>query len=508
MRLDSRVPDDDHQPLNRMSPPLNPPVQRAFRRMPAVVRHGVLLAGLTLGTGCSFHAYTPSALDATLVPTTVASGRLDDPAGAELLKSLDAVVTWPPAQWSPVQLGLFALARSPALRASDAALVAATNAREVAVQRQNPRVSFGLEHHSLVDDNQSGEWSIGPSIEYTLSPVSRRALLAARATLAVRDAVLDRLDVAWTVRSRAVDAALALTAQQEQQPLLAAETAARGRAIEAARAEVAAGVADPFEWQTLQLDANAARLARLGSVTARATAEAALASALDLPVSALAELALAAPPVVAPPAPGALQQQMLQQHPGVLRALTAYERAEHDLALAVAEQYPSITLNPGYFFDQGDHVWSLVGGVVVPVLARHETKIRSAEAARTAAREHFHAVQAAQIAALQEAHAQWRAARLALREARRIAADVRAAQRALEARAAEGLGNLLGVARAAQQSAEVAVQVALCRAEVRRTLQALEHVARVPWGDPAFARFLNNLEAAPAVQPVTAAGGP
>jgi len=450
---------------------------------------GVLSIALA---ACGLHTYTPAALDQSLIPAAVADARLDDPDNATLLTQLAAVAVWPPAQWTPAQLGLLAVGRSRQVREAAAALDAAVAANAVVPQR-SPRLSVGLEHHSLVDDNQSSEWSLGPAIEYTLSPVSRRRLLAARAKVAARQASIARVEAAWTARERAYFAALERLALDEQTPLMAAEGVARARTIAAARAEVAAGVADAFEWQSLRLDDNAVRLARLNTVATRVANAAALAAALDLPIEAVTDLVLATPGDNEPPAYPELQTMMLQRHPEILQALAAYEIAELDLALAIAAQYPAVTLNPGYFFDQGDHVWSLVGGVVVPLFANHDARIASAEAARTAARERFYATQSTRIGALQVAHARWRASRETGREADAIAADVRRTYRDLAARQAEGIVDRLSVARAAQQIAEIDLRLAGCRAETRLALSALESAARLPLADAPFARYLAEL---------------
>ncbi|MEN9726711.1 MAG: hypothetical protein RL434_1077 [Pseudomonadota bacterium] len=461
----------------------------------------VLLMLLMFLSACSPRPYVKENLDLEQAPREFAAARLEDDALGEALKRLDPTAEWPPRTLSPPRLGLLAALRSRDVREARASILAAEAAREVAVQRQNPLVSLGFERHSLVDDNQSGNWSIGPSVEFTLAPRGRRALVAARAEVEVRQARLASLSAAWAARDAATTAALELLAQRELTARETAVKAASDEALGAARASVAAGIADPFEWQTLMLAANEARLVRLTRMTQTTQAEAALAGTLGLPVSACAELSLAATARGKVPSFRELQQHMLTHDPRVLGALAAFDAADRDLALAVHAQYPSVQLNPGYFFDQGDHVWSLLGGVVVPVLASQDAAIDSAEARRATAREHVHAAQTGAIAALSEAHARWRTSLEVRREARLIAADMKKHHAALVAKAAQGIVDQLSVRRAAQQVEEMSVQLAMSDAAVSAARHALESAARMPFDDPVFTRFLDELQATAAAQP-------
>lgn len=471
-------------------------------RRSALPRVAALVIVAALPGACARHPHVEAPVDQALTPREFAAARLDDPAWRDDWQRLDPDAAGSPARWTPARIGLLAALRSRAVREAQAALTVARAARAVAVQRQNPLVSLGLERHSLIDDNQSGHWSIGPSVELTLAPRGRRALIAARADVEITRARLAIVAAAWTARDAAVGAALALLAQRELAAREAGALAARDAALAAARASVAAGVADPFEWQTMVLAANEARLARLARITETAQAQATLAAALALPVTALQDLAFAPPPAGGPaPAYDDLQLHMLTHDPAVLAALADFDAAERDLALAVHAQYPSVQLNPGYFFDQGDHVWSLLGGVVVPVLANHDAAITRAEAAREAARAHVHAVQAARIAALSEAYARWQTSLDVRREAQAIAADVRRHHEELAARAATGVVDRLAERRAAQQVAELDVQLAMSAAAVRAARHALESTARLPRDDPPFARYLDELQAADATQP-------
>ncbi|MGE0858820.1 MAG: TolC family protein [Gammaproteobacteria bacterium] len=444
---------------------------------------GLLLATLA---GCGLQRYAAAPLDAEATPRALAAARLDD---AELAARLARLGVAPEAEWSPRDLGLVAALRSADLAAARAAVQTARAARRVAAQRRNPLLGLTLERNT--DRNNGTRLNFGPSLEFTLSPPSRRRLLVALADSDVRDAVLAALDQAWQARDAGWRAAEALRAAREQRERLAAAAAAREATLAVARGQVAAGLREAFEWQTLALDANDARLATLERARALALTESAAEGALTLADGALAAVQLRADVDAALDDFATLQRVTLESHPRVLAALAAYQRAEQGLALAISAQYPDVQLTPGYFLLQADSLWSLFGGVVVPVFASQDAAIDEARRAREAAAAAFHAAQSSALIDLRAAFAAWRAEQEALTEARALATRIEADARHLATRAAEGVVDDLLAARARQQQVEVALHVAEAEGRVRLARCALEQASRAPGDDAAFARLLD-----------------
>ena len=454
---------------------------------------GVLGAILLLATGCGLQHYQAAPLDQQQRVTANAVAQLDDrQLGASLVR-LDAATRWPLSSWAPAQLALSAALRSAPVQEARAQLVTALAGRGVAARRASPTVSLAIEHHSDRDDNQNSDWSVGPSVAFSLSPQSRKRIAVALADSSVVVARADLLESAWQAHDAGLRAALEVLEQDQVSALMTRAADARAAVVAAARAQVAAGVDYAFEWQTLELEANSARLTQLQQTRVRQAATAQLAAVLQVPTAALAKLQLEPPAASSEPDYAELQTRALSGHPQVLRALAAYDQAEFALALAVAAQYPEVRLNPGYFFDQGDNVWSLVGGVVVPLFASHDATIKQAGAVRDAAREHFYAVQSATIAELQRAWAEWQAARDSEAATRAVAHDIDNSAEALRRGEHEGIVDKLIVARATLQQADVAIQVARSAALTRRSHAALAMEARTPIDDAPFGVYLAEL---------------
>ena len=90
----------------------------------------------------------------------------------------------------------------------------------------------------------------------------------------------------------------------------------------------------------------------------------------------------------APPNDSAVQHSALLNRLDVRAKLFDYAAADAAVKLEIARQYPSVTLSPGYLWDQGDNIWSLVATVLVPA-AGNKPAIQAAQARRERPRASF-----------------------------------------------------------------------------------------------------------------------
>ena len=121
--------------------------------------------------------------------------------------------------------------------------------------------------------------------------------------------------------------------------------------------------------------------------------------------------------------------------------------AEAALRLAVARQYPSIDIGPGYHYDQGDNKFILSISLPLPILNQNQGQIAQARAARQVAAEQFLAAQTKALAEIDRARTDWHASESELQSARRLrkaAADALDRQRSAFAAGQIGRLRLLG----------------------------------------------------------------
>ena len=148
-----------------------------------------------------------------------------------------------------------------------------------------------------------------------------------------------------------------------------------------------------------------------------ATARVQLATAVGVPAHALdrQDLSFGAfdhlPPIPSHPDTGKLRREALTKRTDVQADLQDYEAAQSALQLQVANQYPNVTLSPGYNYDFGVNKYILgLGADQLPILNQNQGPIAEALANRQQAAANFTALQAQIIGTIDEAAVAYRTA--------------------------------------------------------------------------------------------------
>ena len=452
----------------------------------------ILVTGGLAG-GCAFERYAPAPLDPAAVPQALAAATIEIERGSDAQPG-DSTDGY----WSCPHIGLLAAQRSRAVAAARAD-VRAAGAVAVAAGRAPPlEVQLGVEHHSVDNQGNGKDFGIGPAFSYVWRPLGRRRIarqLAATEVLNARAAVLA---AAWEARREGCAALNALAANDALRRSATTRSALLEAAAGLAREQTRAGLADGFAWQSVSIEANAARLELLELLSDGAAARARLAGALGLMLDALpAQQTRLILPAADLPAEADWRAHALQHHPRILMALADYQRSERALEKAVADQYPDIDLSPGYFFDQGDHVWSLAGGIVLPLLTGQAKVIAGAAQQRDAARLHFEAVQADIIATVQQYYTRLDAQRRLLQGTRETVGQIDAQVASLVAQAQDGLLDGLTVKRAELQRAVARLSLVKAEAAFAAAYADLEQAAAWAVSGESFERYLEALYADP-----------
>ena len=168
----------------------------------------------------------------------------------------------------------------------------------------------------------------------------------------------------------------------------------------------------------------------------------------------------------------------------------AAEQAQSALRLQIANQYPNITLGPGFNYDFGVNKYMLsVGADQLPIFNQNQGPIAQAEARRAQAAARFTALQAKIIGEIDAASADYRGAERSLATARALAAQEKRREeqvlRSFRAGAADrpallGAELQLAAARLARFGAGVAQRRALGRLEDALHSALFERQAPLP----------------------------
>lgn len=447
----------------------------------AAVTSAIAGAAFLLG-GCT--TYVPAPVHLEAYPAALEARRLDEKP--------------PGATWSGADLLAAALARNAAV--AEAAAKYRTAVAAAKASRVAPGMTLTLTAEYARSEPK--HWLYGVGSDIPLDIGARRDERLNAADLAAVQALSDYGEAVWTVRTALARArADRLSADAETALAQRLEVVRQARADRLDR-RVAAGEDDRGLALVARTDLAAAHR-RVGDARARRVqADAALAQALGLPSTAVADLSLA--PVTPPPEGLDLTQARRDAaltRRDVLRAVVDYDLAESALRLEVAKQYPEIHVGPGYTYDHGVAKLPFNLGLVLPPMDLNRSAIAQAEAKRAEAGRSLEAVQAAVLGAVDQAWAALGAVRIteaSTRErdlpiARRLAAATAVSAGAGEADRVDDLG-----AQATEIEAELAVLDA--RRAAMTAGVAMEDALRVPF-DPAETTLLQTASRALGGQP-------
>ncbi len=421
--------------------------------------------------GCT--AYVPAPVHLEAYPAALDARRLDEKP--------------PGATWTGADLLSAALARNAAV--AEAAAKYRTALAAAKASRAAPGMTLTLTAEYARSEPKPWLYGLGSDIPLDIG--ARRGERLNAADLAAVQTLYDYGEAVWAVRTALTRARAERLAADAELTLAQRLEAVRQTRADRLDRRVAAGEDDRSLALIARTELAAAHRRVADARARRVQADAALAQALGVPVSTVADLSLAP---VAPPPEGLdiaqARRDAASTRRDVLKAVVDYDLAESALRLEVAKQYPEIHVGPGYTWDHGVSKLPFNLGLVLPPMDMNRSAIAQAEAKRTEAGRSLEAVQATVLGAVDQAWAALGAARTAeastrerdLPTARRLAEATARSAQAGEADRIDDLG-----AQAALIEAELAVL------DARRVTAAagvdLEDVLRVPF-DPAETTLL------------------
>ncbi len=429
--------------------------------------------------------YHPQPLSPERSATAFQARRLDDPKLRLLLSDYGrAPKHWPKQHWSLDDLVLVALYESPELAVQRAKWQIARAQVIAAGQRPNPSIGFLSQHHSIAPDGVL-PWTLGLSFDLPIETAGKRGDRVRRA-VALADAARFRVgEAAWQVRAEVRQRFLSLFAAREQAKLLKTEMRLRRRMLKLMEQRFDVGDSSALAVNSIQLDWQRTRMRLAAAWAHAASAHAALAQALGLPLGAIADLRfdftnINHPPAGQYPPLATLERAALRHRLDLRAALARYAAAEDALKLEIARQYPDIHLGPGYEWEEGDNRWALGLGITLPILNQNQGPIAVAKGQVATAAARFTALQAQIVGQVSRAAVAYGGALQTLRAARSLLATQRKGLRLREQRYAVGETGALALLR--ERLAYLAAEDGrlIASYQTQQALGALENAVQQP----------------------------
>ena len=340
-------------------------------------------AGFTACAG--YQHYKPAAIPPSWPAALITRRRFDDPGLARFLESHGAPPT--ASGWSSRQLALAALYYRTDLDVRRATVAVVQSAETTAGARPPTSVQATVERGSRVEEGKSSPWTVSLAAGVTLETGGKRAARIDRAHAATLGASLRLQSAAWQVASETRHAASTAVAASRDAEASAAIVAEARALVTRMRARFAEGQISAADVARSQADLQSGVVDEHDALRASTVARVALSRAVGVPFAQIERLPLRADARSDCSALLALGQDSLvtlalNQRYELGAALADYAVADADLRLAIAKQYPDLTIAPGLAWDQGITRWILTAALQSIPAARNRGPIAEATARR------------------------------------------------------------------------------------------------------------------------------
>jgi outer membrane protein TolC len=369
--------------------------------------------------GCA--AYTPQPLIPAQTAAAFESRTLEAPRLREFIsKTAPAHGASGARPWDITTLTLAAVYYHPDLDIANAKLAGAQAGVIAARQRPNPVLSvmnfFDRAAVPAAAVPGAVPITVGPVIDIVLETFGKRQYRTAQAQHLLEAARWDLATAGWQVRGRVRTALLNLWAAQRRLTLSRRRLALEEELVGLLERRFAAGEASSLDVARERINRAQITLAIRDLERAASDARVGLATAIGIPLQALdgVEISLDAfdrpTPLTANLGIGELRREALTKRTDVRASLQEYEAAQSALQLAVANQYPNLTLSSGYNYDFGVNKYLLGVGAELPIFHQNQGPIAETMAGRELAAARFGALQAQIIGAIDQAATAYRSA--------------------------------------------------------------------------------------------------
>lgn len=376
-----------------------------------------LLLGIALLPACSFESYQAKPIDQQVVRASFKQKSLNDAAFAQFLnKQSSQPLSLPIARWDNATLTHAAHYFHPDLSVARAEWQLAQTQAKNAAYKPLPTVNADIGR----SDRANGDinpFSYTFSIDLPIITHDKQAINIAGFEHLSNIAKLKLAETTWKLRQQVAYTFIAIHSNGLQIENIQKDIALKTDIVSILEKRLQYGEASSLAVSraTRDLYASQAQLATLKQQALPLRAQ--LAKDLGLPARATQDLEFnfdALNAETMPMASAETQEAALLNRLDIRIGLENYAIAENKLKLAVANQYPNLSIRPGIAYEFGDTVWSLGASSLLNLLNngldKNKAAIKAAEKARALAAAKFEQSQIQVIANTAIANATYQAA--------------------------------------------------------------------------------------------------
>jgi len=340
---------------------------------------------LSMLAGCA--TYEPAPLDPVTLSSSLTGRRLNDAEIRETLNEIAPGQSWGGTYWTEAALLACAIRYKPDLNAFRLAILAA--AADVEAARVAPGPTLSLTAEYALNSANSSPWIASLASDLALDRGGRRTGRINQAEARLAQARYEYEAALWQTRMDIRRALDDRAAAQMRLELLQQIDTLRHRQLDSLQAQLDAGAVSRLLVEQARADASSEQRLLTEANAAMSQSLVALAMAVGVDGTAIAAHPLQAETSLAllPASTTARldRTEALLRRSEILMAMMEYDRAESALQRAVAEQYPQISIGPGYSWDQGITKLPFSLSLSFASLDQNRAAIHAAEQGRTLA---------------------------------------------------------------------------------------------------------------------------
>lgn len=397
--------------------------------------------------------------------------------------------------WNLATLTLAALYFHPDLDVARSHLAVARAAMTTAGQSPNPTLNLSPSYNLNVV--HPTPWTVGGVIEFVIETAGKRSARKEQAQSIAESARFDLASSGWQVRSRVRTALLELWAAQEHHRLAQQRLELQNQLVTLLEQRFAAGEASLLDVSRERINQAQIALSERQLAGARGETRAALATAIGVPDTALEHVRITfteferASSVCGLVTAAKFRQHALVGRSDVLGSLADYRASEAALKIQIANQYPNVSIGPGYNWGaiQEGTISNQIGvplSLELPIINHNQGPVAEALAKRQEAAARFNAVQAHALGEIEAAIASCRTAEQSLAKADSLLAGAQAHRSQVERGFRAGQVDRPMLVNAALEASSVEAARFDALVAERRAAGALEDALQRPLFDPAL----------------------
>ena len=358
----------------------------------------VLTVLVGVSGGCVNYTYQPEPLQPDSFYHERLSASVDSQEFREFLMQEGIADKWPPDNWGLDELALAQLYFNPEISVAIDSIPVEQADIIIAQQRINPDLNIPLEHHSDTSGDRS-PWLIGFLLDFVFEREGKREARISKAEAGAEIARINVEETAWNLQQDLQKAYTDFYAALEIRKILAGELDILGQIISVLEKRTEAGEASEFEVSLNRLDYQKILLEITRQQTQVTENFYRLTGLIGINSQNFDEENIHFneeyfdPGMIDISRPD-LNRIALQGRFDIRKALMEYNLYESELRLQIEEQYPDITLSPGFVFDQDDKIWALGTAWMLPVFHNNDGRIEKALAQRKLMQGKFRQLQA------------------------------------------------------------------------------------------------------------------